>query len=158
MLLDQTPWLDDNGNGVANEPADGVEAQRRGFTYAGTLSDSRWPPYIAEVQPPSSVMAGRGLIRAQVLDDKRVKSVWVVIYPPSWTPPPPDQQLVDDNLPSLPLTDQGNGWYSVIYAGFTEQGAYRVAVYAQDWEGLEAQPMSVVVKTGYAVYLPMAIR
>ncbi|MCX7670355.1 MAG: C13 family peptidase, partial [Anaerolineae bacterium] len=34
VYLDQTPWLDDNGNGVPNEPSDGAEAQRRGFSYA----------------------------------------------------------------------------------------------------------------------------
>lgn len=152
---DQQPWLDDNGNGMPNEASDGTEAQRRGFTYVGTLSDTRWPPYIAEVQTPS-VVAGQGLIRARVLDDKAVKSVWVVIYPPSWTPPPPGQQLVGDNLPSLPLTDQGNGWYGVNYAGFAERGAYRMVVYAQDWEGLDAQPVSTAT-TVQAIYLPLVI-
>lgn len=155
---DQQPWLDDNGNGIPNEAGDGQEAQRRGFTYSGTLHDNRWPPYIAEVRSPLAITAGRGLIRARVLDDKAVKDAWIVIYPPSWTPPPAGQQLVDENSPSLPLTNEGNNWYGVTYGGFTESGAYRVVVYAQDWEGLEAQPVVVDVVTGYAVYLPMAIR
>ncbi len=155
---DQQPWLDDNGNGIPNEAIDGQEAQRRGFTCAGTLSDYRWPPYIAEIQPPSSVVDGRGLIRARVLDDKTVRGAWVVIYPPSWTPPEPGQQLVDDSLPSLPLTDQGNGWYGVTYGGFTERGAYRVVVYAQDWEELDAQPVNMEVITWHGLYLPAIIR
>jgi hypothetical protein len=66
--------------------------------------------------------------------------------------------LADDGLPSLPLTDQGNGWYGVTYGGFTERGAYRVVVHAEDWEGLEAQPTALVVSTGPQVYLPMVFR
>ena len=38
-FLLQEPWLDDNGNGIPNDPGDGQEAARRGFNFADTLSD-----------------------------------------------------------------------------------------------------------------------
>lgn len=56
----QEPWLDGNGNGVPNEPRDAAEAARRGFAYAGTLADDRWPPYIAQADPIRIDDAGRG--------------------------------------------------------------------------------------------------
>lgn len=160
IYLDQTPWLDDNGNGVANEATDGAEAQRRGFSYAGTLSDEKWPPYIAEVIAPATLQGGSGEIRARVLDDPEtwVRRVWIVVYPPSYRPPASSEELVTESLPGAVLQDRGGGWYGVTYTGFTERGMYRVVVHAEDSSGLQAQPVMVMVGTGPRVYLPLMIR
>lgn len=156
---DQAPWLDDDGNGVANEASDGAEAQRRGFTYRGTLADDPWPPYIAQVVGPAAVQRGEGTIRARVLDDQVVRRAWVVVYPPSYQPPQPSQELgYDGTLPGAVLNDQGSGWYSVTYTGFDAPGVYRVVIYAEDSDGLEAQPAVVEVATGRWVYLPLLVQ
>jgi hypothetical protein len=56
------------------------------------------------------------------------------------------------------LLDQGGGWYGAAYPGFTEHGACRVVIYAEDGEGLEARPVAITVSTGVRVYLPLLIR
>ena len=48
----QTPWLDDDGDGRPNEAEDGQVAQHRGFGYVGTLADTQWPPYIVWARGP----------------------------------------------------------------------------------------------------------
>ena len=156
----QTPWLDDNGNGIPNESTDGSEAQRRGFTFSGTLANDKWPPYIVEAVAPAAVQNGSGVIRARVLDNPQdgVRRVWAVIYPPSYVPPPPSSGLVHETLDSINFTDRGNDWFEANYHGFQELGAYRVVIYAEDGEGSEARPMAVMVSTGTQVYLPLVIR
>jgi CSLREA domain-containing protein len=157
----QTPWIDDNGNGQPNEPHEGQISQQRGFGFAGTLSDEEWPPYIAQVQPITKheIRDGQGVIRAQVLDDKRVKRVWAVIYPPTYQPPTVSEEMIRETLPTVVLLDQGDGWYSAAYPGFTEEGDYRVVVYAEDGDSLEAQPRATEVRTGLPrVYLPLVNR
>jgi len=43
---DQTPWFDDNGDGLVNGPGDGVESAKRGFAYAGTFpGEVNYPPF-----------------------------------------------------------------------------------------------------------------
>jgi hypothetical protein len=156
---DQVPWLDDDGNGIANEATDGAEAQRRGFTYRGTLAGDSWPPYIAQVVGPAAVQRGQGTIRANVLDDQAVRRAWVVVYPPSYRPPQSSQELgYDGTLPGAVLNDQGSGWYSVTYTGFDEPGVYRVVIHAEDYDGLEAQPAVVEVATGRWIYLPLLVQ
>lgn len=151
----QTPWLDDNGDGTSNS-ADGQEAQRRGFSYAGTFRpDDNWPPYITQVITPITVAKGHGVIRANVLDDDLVGHVWAVIYPPSYRPPATGEQIVSEALPTIMLLNQGNDSYAAAYTGFDEVGVYRVVVYADDNTGVEARPVAIEVRTGWKVFLPL---
>jgi ligand-binding sensor domain-containing protein len=147
---DQTPWLDDDGDGRPNQGADGQGAAGRGFAYAGALGDA-WPPYV--------VWAGieEGVIEAEVRDDVGVSRVWAVVYPPSYQPPDPatTEELVQEGLPEVPLSDgDGDGVYSAVYSGFDEAGAYRVVVYAVDGEGLVGRPKGVEV---HQLYLPLVV-
>ena len=152
----QTPWLDANGNSIPNEAADAQTASLRGFAYAGTLSGDQWPPYIAQTTPVA-VTGGRGNLRVEVRDDDAVRYVWAVIYPPSYTPPATQEELVQETLPTAMLLSQGNGWYGAQYTGFNEMGEYRVVFYAEDDLGLSAQPVAIMVRTGWAVYLPVVV-
>ena len=154
----QTPWLDDDGDGMANGPADGEEAARRGFAFAGTLVGEEWPPYVVQGVEPSTIDRGQGVIQAEVRDDEGVKRVWAVIYPPSYQPPETGEELIQEVLPTIVLRDQGGDWYGATYTGFDEIGTYRVVVYAEDDDGLEARPLAIEVTTGWAVYLPLVMR
>jgi hypothetical protein len=156
----QIPWLDDNGNGTPNEPSDGLEAQRRGFSFTGTLANDKWPPYIVEAIAPATIQNSTGVIRARVLDNPQdgVRRVWAVIYPPSYVRPLPTSGLVRETLDSVNFTDRGSGLYEVTYRSFDEHGAYRVVIYAEDGEGLEARPVAITVSTGTRLYLPLVIR
>ncbi len=152
----QTPWLDDDGDGAANDPEDGRLAEQRGFTY-GTL-DGRWPPHIWQVVGPAAVEQGRGVIQAHVLDDHAVHRVWAVVYAPSYQAPQDEEKLVQEPLPTLVLQDRGNGWYAATYTGFDEIGLYRVVVYAEDNDRLEARPAAVEVRTGWKTFLPVLVK
>lgn len=154
----QIPYLDDNGNGIPNEAEDGRLAAQRGFRFAGTFApeeEQQWPPYVAVVSNPGGVKQGAGVIQAEVRDDKRVKRVWAVIYPPSYQPPVADSpEMVQEVLPTIVLQSLGSGQYAASYTGFSEKGEYRVVVYAEDDEGLEARPADLQVRTGYGVFVP----
>jgi hypothetical protein len=156
----QIPWLDDDGDGSPNETEDGQEAAVRGFAYAGTLAGEKWPPYVvrAEVGP---VEGSTAVITAEVKDDENVLSVWAVVYKPSYTPPEPGPEMVQETLPTVTLLDQDKDEvYTGLYEGFDEIGEYRVVVYAVDNEELEGRPKEVKVSTGqgYEVYLPLVLR
>ena len=167
----QSPTLDDNGNGQANDSGDGAEAQRRGFAFAGTFGsgpedDASWPPYISEVQVTLDHASqgaglagtGSGQIRARVQDNGGVHSVWAVIYPPDYQPPAPSEGLVRETLPTVQLLDQGAGWYAAAYPGFTAFGGYRVAVFADDRAEQQARPAAVELQTGFRVFVPLLAR
>ena len=152
----QTPWLDDDGDGVANEAAEGQEASRRGFGFAGTLAGEEWPPYIVQASRSVEVEGGQGVIRAEVRDDKEVKLVWAVIYPRSYQPPEPGEEMAEEDLPTIVLQDQGDGWYAATYTGFDEEVIYRVVVFAEDHDWLEARPLAIQI--GWKIYLPLVMR
>jgi hypothetical protein len=157
---DQTPWLDDDGDGIPNEEEDGQVAQRRGFAYAGTLPDEKWPPYIVWAQV-RDLQNGQGVIEAEVQDNQGVLSVWAIVYPPSYTPPDPDEteELIQEDLLTVELLDSnGDDVYSAVYPSFGEVGVYRVVVYAVDQEGLEGRPRDLQVRIGWSVYLPMVVK
>jgi len=157
---DQTPWLDDDGDGWPNESEDGLEAQRRGFAYAGTLSEEKWPPYIVWAQV-GEVKEERGVIEAEVRDDRGVLGVWAVIYKPSYEPPVPEEtdEIVQEDLPTVMLLDtNGDRVYSAMYESFDEVGEYRIVVYAVDGDGLGARPREIKVRVGWKVYLPLVLK
>jgi hypothetical protein len=154
---DQQPWIDDNGDGQADN-SDGSEAMRRGFTSAGTLGDELWPPMITEAESLKLPASASRTIRAKALDDLNVNMIWAVIYPPSYVPPEPGQELQAETLQTVTLLSQGEGWYSAQYPGFNEIGLYHIVIYAQDNQLLQAQPYPLEVLNGYHIFLPMTVR
>jgi len=158
----QTPWLDANGNGVPNEGEDQVEAARRGFTIAGTLpgDTDRWPPYIVQAQssPATAIAGSPGRLRAEVRDDLRVASVWAIVYPPDYLPSTPDNRWIQDNLPRVPLESVGGEWYEGVHDQFTRPGEYRIVIYAEDNQQMQARPVPIYVTVKGKIYLPLIKR
>jgi hypothetical protein len=157
----QVAWLDANGNGLANEPADDAIAAQRGFDMIGSLGES-WPPYIARAEGPTALENGQGTLRAEVLDDKGVKQVWAIIYPPAYSAPTSSEALVRDTddlrITQLGLPLRSDGAYTAAF-GFTSLGRYRVVIYAEDADGFQAQPMVLVVNVGNnQLFLPLIAR
>lgn len=155
---DQTPWLDDNGDGQSND-TDGEEAQQRGFAFAGTLAKQTWPPYIVQAEV-AGINEGEGLISARVEDDQGIISVWAVIYSPEYTlPDEGTEEMPLETLPTVTLLDpDGDGTYSALYQNFDEIGEYRVVVYAVDVEYETEQPKQVHLQTGHKLFLPTVTR
>ncbi|MCL4831426.1 MAG: hypothetical protein KJZ86_03260 [Caldilineaceae bacterium] len=155
----QDPWLDANGNGIPNELEDMLIARQRGFQNPGSFDD-RWPPLIYTATGPQQITNRRGVIEAEVRlpPFKQIQSVWAVVYPPSYAPPEPGAELIPEPDSSLLLAHQGNGIYRATYAGFDEAGLYRIVVYAQDRDGLNARPVVVDAQNGYPLFLPQLQR
>jgi len=158
----QSVWLDDNGNGVANEASDGQVAQQRGFAFAGSLAPT-WdaePPYIAWVQSPATIENRRGEIRTLVRTASVNLDVWAVIYDPAYNPPPPSETLpVDQSRATIRLEDlDKDGIYSGIFAGFDQPGNYRIVVYAVDDDQLQSRPKQLFFPFGSRLFLPMIAR
>jgi len=151
--LSQQPWLDDNGDAVA-DGRDGALARSRGLgsPFAGS------PPAIDWVRM-GPVSGGQATVVAQVRDDFGVAGVWAVVYPPDFVEPEPTQDGTTPalNVPTTTLTLAGRDLYSTAYRGFTQTGQYRLVVYAEDADGNQAMPQSVGVCAG-CVYLPLVVR
>ena len=77
---------------------------------------------------------------------------------PSHQPPAGGTEIVKQVLSTIVLLELGGGWYGATYPGFAEVGQYRIVVYAKDDDGLEAQPVTIGLQVGYAVYLPLVLR
>ncbi len=97
-----------------------------------------------------------GEIWAQVQDDVEVRWAWAVVYPPSWEPPPPGDELAAEP-PPLTLQPRGLDWYAGLYAGLDEVGMYRIVVYAEDQDGQSARPKELQVQGCWPMHLPLVI-
>jgi hypothetical protein len=156
--LMQTPWLDDNGDAVANEE-DGDLARGRGL--AGVFAGSE--PVIDWLTVGEIGASGTATVAAQVRGDFKVTGVHVEVYPPGYEEPeggPGETPVV--GVPTTTLTLTGDDVYVATLTGLTAPGSYRVVGYAVDDEGNWALPRWIVMEgQGEAyqkVYLPLVLR
>lgn len=133
--VNQTPWMDDNGDGVFND-GDGDVAQGRVITRF--FSSSR--PQIASAA--LSREGVNGTLSAHVVAGaEEIDLVWAVVFPPSFVEP--DNVTLNLNVPTVRLEPAPNepGHYRFNYTnGFLEEGDYRIVYYAQDRLGIHAVP------------------
>jgi hypothetical protein len=156
--LMQTPWLDDNGDAVADE-RDGALARGRGL--AGVFGGSE--PVIDWLTVGEVREDGVATATAQVRDDFNVMGVHVEVYPPGYEEPeggPGETPLV--GVPTATLQLMSGEVYTATLTGLTGPGFYRVVGYAVDDEGNWALPAWVIVGSGklgdHSVYLPLVLR
>lgn len=144
-ILQQTPWLDDNGNGIPNDPEDGLIASQRGFNFAGSFSSELWEPYIKQVDPVEPA-GGYATVRTRVLDDIGVESVTAIVYPPSYVPPTEGDRLEVEPFEPITLTTSGDGFYTATVPLY-EVGTYTVVFSAIDGQALQARPVSTTFES-----------
>jgi len=147
----QTPWLDDTGDGLSN-PSDGSIAQNR---YIASSFGS-FQPEIEAVTV--TVEGGTGTLTARVEQGAdEIDVVWAAVYAPSFQEPV--STTLNLGVPVLLLEPDPDteGLYTATYpSGFTEEGTYRVVFYAQDGAGTHAPPR--LVTTDKRVYLPVVVK
>lgn len=154
---DQTPWLDDDGDGLANEADDGKVAERRSLDRGGLPTEPAYASYVrwVRVTPQGD---GEVRIEAEVVDDDGVLSVWAVIYKPSYTRPAVQEELVQEDIPTVTLLDGNHDdIFSAVTGEFDEPGRYQVVIYSVDTEGNPGRPRSVEVVIGHQIYLPAVV-
>lgn len=153
----QEPWIDSNGNGIPNEAADRGDPAKYNPRVDQLPADT-WAPYIVAARGPTQIVQNKGLIQAEVRDNKSVKRVWASVFAPSYQPPTSADELVPEDVPILEFTAQGNHQFSAEYDQFTEKGRYRLVLYAEDNDGLKARLYVVEVFVGGQLYLPLVTR
>jgi hypothetical protein len=147
----QTPWLDDNGDGLYTAQVDGAYASER---YVASTFGTLLP----EITTASLVISeGEGSIQAEVVrGDEPIKVVWAAVYAPSWQAPTDTTLELGVPLIQLEPVVGQEDTYSAHYNAFGEEGAYRVVVYAEDTAGNYATPW--VLRTETSVFLPLLLR
>jgi sugar lactone lactonase YvrE len=142
----QTPLLDDNGNGIGSEPADGALAQStyigNGTTIQGNV------PSIESVSPDQTVngTASAALSAYNVTDNDGIARVWAVIIPPGFTPGSSNNAV--QGLPYLDLLPAGGDVYEATYDQFNIEGTYQISIYARDRIGNTSIPKRTTVSVG----------
>ena len=154
--VDQTPWMDDNGDGLYND-ADGTVAQGRFVT----RFFSAVRPTIVTSQLERNGTSGT--LSAEVTAGaEEVEIVWAAIYPPDFQEP--DDVTLNLQVPTVRLEPDASAQnrYTFNYInGFAESGDYRVVFYAQDRLGIHAQPRlpgDNQPSPDHQIYLPMIVR
>ena len=120
-------------------------------SYFGTL--------LPDITAASVSLAGSsGTIEATVLrGDEAIDIVWAAVYAPSFQEPAYTSLELGVPLIELEADPLQEDVYSASYNAFSEEGVYRVVIYAADEVGNQGQPRSI--QTGdQAVYLPLAIK
>ena len=134
----QTAMLDDTGNGIGNEPGDGILAAA---THIGNGTRQWWEgPAIGEVSPAQAIdgTATATLWADPVTDADGVARVWAVIRPPNYEDSSSSNAVVA--LSSVDLMPAGGDRYEATYSGFTTEGEYAVFIYARDATGNTSEP------------------
>jgi hypothetical protein len=154
--VNQTPMLDDNGDGIYNA-GDGLVARER---YVTRFFSSVRPSIAASNVQQTGV---NGVLSTTVQEGAEVVDlVWAVVFPPSFQEPPGDPTL-NLNVPVVRLEPVPNqkGQFQVSYPnGFIEDGDYRIIFYAQDRLGVNAKPLRQgdTPDTEHSIFLPMVVR
>ncbi len=128
---DRGPLIDDTGNGIGNERADGRRAGSvRIGAGVGLAAD---PPMVAavtadETVPPSGEI---GITASGVTAvNGEVAAVWATIAPPA------DPAMAEPPAPvTLPLEKRADGTHGAAFNGTDRFGTYTISVYARDEAG-----------------------
>jgi hypothetical protein len=141
--LNQTPYLDDNGNGVGNEKLDGQLAQY--YTIGVGIMLAGDDPLIGSISPEQTL---HGETTAtiwveEVTTTGTIDKVWAVITPPGYSSGQPTNPVTD--VPTLELNHMGGGRYEGSYSAFSTFGIYEIAVYAMDTDGNISLPKETTV-------------
>ncbi len=144
----QTPWLDDNGDGLCNS-GDGSVAQGRIVTQ--NFSSNR--PIITATSLERS--GSSGVLSASVTEGaEEVDIVWAAVFPPGFVEPTDVTLNLGVPIVRLEPVPGKPGSFSFNYAnGFPQSGDYRVVFYAQDVTGIAATPK--LVGEAVRTFLPL---
>lgn len=137
------PQLDDTGNGVGNEPEDGVLADSHYIGAGFELADDG--PVISDVSDSQTLTdTYSATLWAEVTATAGVAEVWAVITPPDYQIAADAAAIMD--LDTVKLTRQGEtNRYEGIYENFNVFGIYGITIHARDLNCKVSLPASTRV-------------
>lgn len=134
--VNQTPMLDDNGDGVFDDGDGTIAADRYVTRFFSSIR-----PRITAIDVARA--GNDGVLTATVAEGaEAVTLVWAAVYPPSFEEP--EDVTINLNVPVVRLEaiEGEPGRWRVEYPnGFREEGDYRIIFYAQDRIGIHAPPV-----------------
>ena len=130
----QTAWIDDNGNGIANEYSDGYAAAETNIGM-GIITGAKG--FITGDIPDTITLDGEitsMLTVSNLRSVNKIARVWALITPPATQGVSQYQGSYNSSffLPVLNLISFENGIYQWMYSRFSEAGTYLVDFYAMD--------------------------
>jgi len=151
MLGYQTPQLDTNSNGVANESGDALPG---GYLFLQGAESFDSPPTVQEVSPDMTLAEDETeapfFARGVADEDGNIVRAWCVIQWPTAIVKTANNTVTDRR--TFELEDQGNGDYEATYDELMPAGEYLVDVYVMD-SNMNAAPVDriVLVKAGAVI-------
>jgi hypothetical protein len=141
--------LDDNGDGIY-DVADGPQAQ--GFSLGASFVAGKDIPVIGRVLGDQLLTEGTEatLWADDVVASYPIDRVWSAVINPTYTEDTNSPLPVID-IPEIDLGYSNHvGRYQATYAGFNEQGPYKIIYYAKDiWNSVSLPRQSQVIQDGY---------
>ena len=147
----QTPLIEANGNGSGNEYEDKEYAQSITVGNETATAEAADLPSIESVSPPQTLDGeiSAVLYAENVVSTADIERVWAVITPPSAFHGSPDAPVLD--LPVVDLEPVSDTRYEATFDGFSETGAYKVAIFAIDARDNMSLPKTTEVVQGMAL-------
>jgi len=142
----QSALLDDNGNGIPNEPIDG--AASRHFRLGAGIMLAADDPLISGVMHDTTLNSGSNALLwvENVMTTGQINEVFAVITPPGFTATKALRSGAE--RVTLPLIPANGNRYEAEYADFRTEGEYEIAFFAIDDRGNVALPKtSKVIQT-----------
>lgn len=145
-LQNQTPQLDANSDGMANDAID--FEQVTGVHIGNGTKYHMDAPVIDTISVlPSQTLIGTNTasITVEVSDNKGIAKVWAIVRSPSDL----KRIVTGETIETLPSFDfnhiEKSNHYEATYNGFTTAGTYQLAIYARDAEGNTSIPKTITI-------------
>jgi hypothetical protein len=148
MASYQAACLDDDGNGAYIQGVDGTYAS--GVRVGASFVAGKDVPQIRAILDNQQLSGGTvaTLWADDVVSAYPVARVWCQVVSPGYLPDPANPVI---DLPQLELTyNSGTRRYEAQYAGFSEEGTYKLIYYAKDiWGSVSLPRQSYVFQSGF---------
>ena len=137
-LTAQTPWLDADGDGVANEQSDRTAAAA--YVIGNGIGVAAARPTIADTSAPAAISGSSSatLGASGVAGASSIARVWVVMQPPALQLSQSATPLA--NLPTVDLAESTPGEYAATYDDFKAEGTWVLTFFARDVDGRVSRP------------------
>jgi hypothetical protein len=133
--------------------AEGISMVSAQTWIGGDFAIAALYPEIADQSQNTFIMANTmQAFYVDISDLEGIETVWAVVLPPNYVPPPPSQDLEAPEvvLPTFNLTDpEKDGRYEGSYSNFAYNGEYRITFYARNAKGnVTVSPATIVTVSG----------
>ncbi|GMW03243.1 MAG: hypothetical protein AMXMBFR84_43770 [Candidatus Hydrogenedentota bacterium] len=154
--LDQSPVIDDNGDGVGSEDTAGSDGSLASDTYITTSVTGLGIPQFwaapnisgVTITPPSpGSSTGTIDVGSVQIGSGHVARVWAVIRPPEVVKPATTIPVTKLPTAELRRTMVLNEWEGT-FRGFTTEGEYDITIHAIDDNGIPAIPFNTSIIVG----------